>query len=84
MGEVTGVDKDRQSFFVSTSDLEGVALQYDYLILAMGVHQSYFGHNEFEKFAPGLKSLVDAVATRNKILQAFEQTGGGSKPKQPP
>jgi NADH dehydrogenase len=48
-------------------------LLYDYLILATGVRHSYFGHNEFEKFTPGLKSLADAVAIRNKILSAFEQ-----------
>jgi NADH:ubiquinone reductase (H+-translocating) len=47
-------------------------VHYDYLILATGVRHSYFGHNEFEKFAPGLKSLADAVAIRNKILKAFE------------
>jgi NADH dehydrogenase FAD-containing subunit len=46
---------------------------YDYLILATGARHSYFGHNEFEKFAPGLKSLADAVGIRNKILSAFEQ-----------
>src|SRR5436853_636405 len=50
-----------------------VPVRYDYLILATGARHSYFGHNEFEKFAPGLKSLADAVAIRNKILSAFEQ-----------
>ena len=45
---------------------------YDYLILATGATHSYFGHNEFEEFAPGMKSLADAVATRNRVLQAFE------------
>jgi NADH dehydrogenase FAD-containing subunit len=39
---------------------------YDYLILATGVRHSYFGHAEFEEFAPGLKSLADAVAIRNR------------------
>ena len=42
-------------------------MPYDYLVLATGVSHSYFGHDEFEKFAPGLKSLADAVAIRNKI-----------------
>src|SRR6266404_5418299 len=73
LGEVTGVDKDRRCVFVNSADREGVSLTYDYLILATGVRHSYFGHNEFEKFAPGLKSLADAVAIRNKILSAFEQ-----------
>ncbi len=73
MGEVTGVDKAQRCVFVNDADREHVLVPYDYLILATGVRPSYFGHNEFEKFAPGLKSLADAVAIRNKILSAFEQ-----------
>src|SRR5881398_941101 len=73
MGEVTGVDQEQRCVFVSDADREHVPVPYDYLILATGVRHSYFGHNEFEKFAPGLKSLADAVAIRNKILSAFEQ-----------
>ena len=73
MGEVTGVDKEQRCVFVKDADREHVSVPYDYLILATGVRHSYFGHNEFEKFAPGLKSLADAVAIRNKILSAFEQ-----------
>src|SRR5271170_2310899 len=80
LGEVTGVDKDRRCVFVNSADREGVSLTYDYLILATGVRHSYFGHNEFEKFAPGLKSLADAVAIRNKILQAFEQAEAEEDP----
>src|ERR1700756_3381233 len=71
-GEVTGVDKDRKCVFVSDADRQDVPLTYDYLILATGATHSYFGRNEFEEFAPGIKSLPDAEATRNKILQAFE------------
>jgi NADH dehydrogenase len=73
MGEVTGVDKSQRCVFVNDVDREQVLVPYDYLILATGVRHSYFGHNEFEKFAPGIKSLADAVAIRNKILSAFEQ-----------
>jgi len=72
LGEVTGVDKDRKYIVVNDADQKNVPLPYDYLILATGASHSYFGRNEFEKFAPGMKSLADAVATRNKILQAFE------------
>jgi NADH:ubiquinone reductase (H+-translocating) len=71
-GEVTGVDKDKKCVFVSDADRQDVPLTYDYLILATGATHSYFGRNEFEEFAPGIKSLADAEATRNKILQAFE------------
>jgi NADH dehydrogenase FAD-containing subunit len=73
MGEVTGVDKAQRCVFVNDADREHVPVRYDYLILATGARHSYFGHNEFEKFAPGLKSLADAVGIRNKILSAFEQ-----------
>ena len=73
MGEVTGVDKAQRCIFVNDADREHVPIRYDYLILATGARHSYFGHNEFEKFAPGLKSLADAVGIRNKILSAFEQ-----------
>jgi len=72
LGEVTGVDKEKKFVFVSDADREEVPVPYDYLILATGATHSYFGRNEFETFAPGMKSLADAVASRNKILQAFE------------
>ncbi len=80
LGEVTGVDKDRRCAFVNSADREGVPLPYDYLILATGASHSYFGHSEFEKFAPGMKSLADAVAARNKILSAFEQAEAEEDP----
>ena len=72
LGEVTGVDKDQKCVLVSDADRQNVPVAYDYLILATGATHSYFGRNEFEAFAPGLKSLADAEAARNKILQAFE------------
>ena len=81
MGEVTGVDKEQRCVFVNSPDREHVPVHYDYLILATGVRHSYFGHYEFEKFAPGLKSLADAVAIRNKVLQAFEQAEAEEDPK---
>ena len=55
-------------------------IAYDYLILATGATHSYFGHNEFEEFAPGMKSLADAVSTRNRILRAFEQAEAEEDP----
>ena len=81
LGEVTGVDSDRRRVFVDSVDREGVALEYDYLILATGASHSYFGHDEFARFAPGLKSLADAVSIRNHILRAFEQAEAEEDPK---
>jgi len=72
LGEVTGVDKDQKCVIVSDADQRNVPITYDYLVLATGATHSYFGRNEFEEFAPGLKSLADAEETRNKVLQAFE------------
>jgi NADH dehydrogenase len=84
LGEVTGVDKERKCVFASDADREKVPVAYDYLILATGATHSYFGHNEFEEYAPGLKSLADAVSSRNKILQAFEQAEAEEDPSQHP
>ena len=72
LGEVTGVNADTRTIVADSADRKGVSLSYDYLILATGVQQSYFGHPEYEKDAPGLKCLADAVSLRNKILRAFE------------
>lgn len=80
LGEVTEVDKDKKCVFFSDADRENVPIPYDYLVLATGVTQSYFGHNEFAQYAPGLKTLVDAVAVRNKVLQAFEQAEAEEDP----
>src|SRR5881394_3248059 len=67
LAEVESVDVDAKK--VKTVDLE---IDYDYLILATGARHSYFGHNEWENLAPGLKSLEDAVELRRRILLAFE------------
>ena len=81
MGEVTGVDKEQKCVFVTNADRSDVPVAYDYLILATGSTHSYFGHDEFKIFAPGMKSLADAVATRNKVLQAFELAEAEEDPK---
>src|SRR5262245_38957132 len=81
LGEVVGVDYDRRCVLVDSVDRDAVAVEYDYLILATGAGQSYFGHDEFEPFAPGLKSLADAVSIRNRILLAFEQAEAEEDPR---
>ncbi len=55
-----------------TLDIGDREIAYDYLILATGSRHSYFGHDEWEKLAPGLKSLEDAVEIRRRLLLAFE------------
>ena len=51
---------------------DGATASYDYLIVATGAHHSYFGHDEWEPLAPGLKSLEDALEIRRRVLLAFE------------
>src|SRR5690349_11367025 len=80
LGEVTGVDEEQRCVVVDSSDRQGIRVSYDYLVLAMGVRHSYFGHDEFASVAPGLKSLADAVAIRNKVLGAFEQAEAEEDP----
>jgi len=59
-------------FADQTVKLRDSELKYDYLVLATGGRASYFGHDEWEKFAPGLKDLDDAVEIRRRVLLAFE------------
>ncbi len=67
LAEVQSVNVDAKK--VKTVDME---IDYDYLILATGARHSYFGHDAWEKLAPGLKSLEDAIELRRRILMAFE------------
>ncbi len=67
LAEVQSVDVDAKKIKTADQDID-----YDYLILATGARHSYFGHNEWEKLAPGLKSLEDAIELRRRILLAFE------------
>src|SRR5881296_2144708 len=67
LAEVQSVDVDAKK--IKTTDTE---IGYDFLILATGARHSYFGHNEWEKLAPGLKSLEDEIELRRRLLMAFE------------
>ncbi len=68
LAEVTGVDFQKQSVYTG----ECAPIQYDYLVLAPGARNYYFGHDEWAKVAPGLKDLDDAVEIRRRVLLAFE------------
>ena len=67
LSEVRRIDVEKKQ--VITEDL---VVPYDFLILACGARHSYFGHDEWEKFAPGLKNLADAIEIRKRLLLAFE------------
>jgi NADH dehydrogenase len=67
LGEVSGFDLEGRT--VASEDLR---VPYDYLIVAAGAGHSYFGHDEWEPFAPGLKTIEDALEIRRRVLLAFE------------
>ena len=71
LGEVTDIDLAARTV---TSTAGGMVLRtpYDSLIVAAGATTSYFGHDDFELFAPGLKSIDDALELRGRILSAYE------------
>ena len=68
MDEVTGIDTAAHRLKLGS----GVNIDYDYLILGTGATHSYFGHEEWAKYAPGLKSIEDATEIRRRVLLAFE------------
>jgi len=67
MEEVSGFDLDRRVVHTGEGDLP-----YDYLIVAAGARHSYFGRDDWEPFAPGLKTIEDALEIRRRVLLAFE------------
>ncbi|RWD92585.1 MAG: NAD(P)/FAD-dependent oxidoreductase [Mesorhizobium sp.] len=69
LGNVTGIDRQAKRVLLD----DGSAVAYDTLVLATGARHAYFGHDEWEPFAPGLKTLEDATEIRRRILLAFEQ-----------
>ena len=74
---VTGIDADGKRVLLDDGD----ALPYDTLVLATGARHAYFGHDEWEPFAPGLKTLEDATTLRRRILVAFERAERESDPQ---
>jgi NADH dehydrogenase len=72
LAEVTGVDVASRTIEASAPGVGVRRIAFDYLVIGAGMRPSYFGHDEFARFAPGLKSLSDAETIRAKILGAFE------------
>src|ERR1700686_4666325 len=72
LAEVTGVDVASRTIEAASPGAGVRKIAFDYLVVAAGMHPSYFGHDEFARYAPGLKSLGDAGTIRAKILSAFE------------
>jgi NADH:ubiquinone reductase (H+-translocating) len=68
MGEVVGVDRAAKRVRLAS----GREVAYDFLVVASGASHSYFGHEDWARFAPGLKTVVDAIEIRRRVLLAFE------------
>jgi NADH dehydrogenase len=80
IAEVTGIDAGRRQVLARRPLGEQVEFGYDYLILAAGVRQSYFGHNEYAPIAPGMKTIEDAMKIRRRIFGAFEMAESAGDP----
>jgi len=71
MKEVVLFDKDKKRVYTINNDTKEF-IEYDYLVIAVGNKHSYFGKNEWEKYAPGLKTLNDALTIREKVFSSLE------------
>ncbi len=77
LGVVAGVDAEKRLVLLE----DGAEIPYDTLVLATGAGHAYFGHDEWEPFAPGLKTLEDATKIRRRMLLAFERAERESDPE---
>jgi NADH:ubiquinone reductase (H+-translocating) len=80
MADVTGVDPDARRVICCRPMGQQVEFPYDSLIVAAGVQQSYFGHDEFSVWAPGMKTISDALTIRRRVFGAFELAESATDP----
>lgn len=80
LAEAGEVDVDRRVLRAVRPDGVSLALPYDDLIVAIGMRQSYFGHDEFARYAPGMKTLQDALEIRRRLYRAFEMAESTEDP----
>jgi NADH dehydrogenase len=72
LAEATNIDLNSRTVEANCSGVGALKFSFDYLVVAIGMRPSYFGHDDFAQYAPGLKNLNDAETIRTKILSAFE------------
>jgi NADH:quinone reductase (non-electrogenic) len=77
LGDVRTIDLNAKRVTLT----DGAVVDYDYLIVATGTSHTYFGHDEWARYAPGLKTLEDALAIRRRILLAFERAERETDPE---
>jgi len=80
LAEVTGIDPERRAVLALRPGGQKIEFGYDYLIVAAGVQQSYFGHDEFARYAPGMKTIEDALVIRRRVFGAFEMAESATDP----
>src|ERR1700744_3115676 len=80
MAEVTGIDTDDQRVIAVRPGGGRIEFGYDDLIVAAGMRQSYFGHDEFAKFAPGMKSIAAVLTIRRRVFGAFGMAETSEEP----
>ena len=82
LAEAVDVDVPGRTVVADRPDGERITVPYDDLVVAAGVQQSYFGHDEFERFAPGMKTISDALTIRQRVLGAFELAETATDPEE--
>jgi NADH:ubiquinone reductase (H+-translocating) len=82
LAEVVDVDAAGRTIVAERPDGERIELPYDDLVVAAGVRQSYFGHDEFARWAPGMKTISDALTIRQRVFGAFELAETASDPEE--
>src|SRR5215467_11973309 len=80
LAEVTGIDAERRRVLATRPGGRAAEFGYDYLIVAAGMKQSYFGHDEFATWAPGMKTIEDALVIRRRVFGAFEVAESATDP----
>ncbi len=82
MAEVTDFDAAGRRVIARRVGGDRIEFGYDHLIVAAGVRQSYFGHDEFARWAPGMKTISDALAIRRRVYGAFEMAATATDPRE--
>src|SRR5450631_2655091 len=80
LAEVEDIDAERRQVIARRPGGESFELPYDDLIIAAGMRQSYFGHDEYARWAPGMKTLADALTIRRRVFGAFEMAETATDP----
>src|SRR3954466_12202603 len=82
MADVVDIDAVGRRVLAERPDGERIALPYDDLVVAAGLQQSYFGHDEYARWAPGMKTISDALTIRQRVFGAFELAETATSPEE--